>query len=231
MATKMTITFFFSSRGRHTRSYGDWSSDVCSSDLSTDGPGSRFPELSRRTSSCRGGPGPSLGPLDGELTEGEADVHPAPLPHQGQGDLSLRHGLGVGRLAGPGVRLRLDVRPKYLFEVPCAGEPAGAADDFGLSKCNTAARGLDPDPGLLAVVAGDRAGPLGRLVEGGPALEVECHLALDQCVARFLRLVCGEQTAGGTGREHERAHQPGSEDRFGLHVIPRGRGSPLRGPL
>src|SRR6266516_6452185 len=28
------ICFFFSSRRRHTRSYGDWSSDVCSSDLS-----------------------------------------------------------------------------------------------------------------------------------------------------------------------------------------------------
>src|SRR5207248_279009 len=27
--------FFFSSRRRHTRSYGDWSSDVCSSDLKT----------------------------------------------------------------------------------------------------------------------------------------------------------------------------------------------------
>src|SRR5207248_4273824 len=27
--------FFFSSRRRHTRSYGDWSSDVCSSDLYT----------------------------------------------------------------------------------------------------------------------------------------------------------------------------------------------------
>src|SRR5437867_13335803 len=27
------MTFFFSSRRRHTRSYGDWSSDVCSSDL------------------------------------------------------------------------------------------------------------------------------------------------------------------------------------------------------
>src|SRR5207248_3920426 len=26
---------FFSSRRRHTRSYGDWSSDVCSSDLQT----------------------------------------------------------------------------------------------------------------------------------------------------------------------------------------------------
>src|SRR6266516_981493 len=29
----MIILFFFSSRRRHTRSYGDWSSDVCSSDL------------------------------------------------------------------------------------------------------------------------------------------------------------------------------------------------------
>src|SRR5207248_7556618 len=28
-----TLSFFFSSRRRHTRSYGDWSSDVCSSDL------------------------------------------------------------------------------------------------------------------------------------------------------------------------------------------------------
>src|SRR5438094_9451992 len=27
------MIFFFSSRRRHTRSYGDWSSDVCSSDL------------------------------------------------------------------------------------------------------------------------------------------------------------------------------------------------------
>src|SRR5207248_11568145 len=27
------LIFFFSSRRRHTRSYGDWSSDVCSSDL------------------------------------------------------------------------------------------------------------------------------------------------------------------------------------------------------
>src|SRR5207248_3567034 len=27
------VFFFFSSRRRHTRSYGDWSSDVCSSDL------------------------------------------------------------------------------------------------------------------------------------------------------------------------------------------------------
>src|SRR5438094_525423 len=30
---RQTDFFFFSSRRRHTRSYGDWSSDVCSSDL------------------------------------------------------------------------------------------------------------------------------------------------------------------------------------------------------
>src|SRR5437762_13730184 len=31
----MTFVFFFSSRRRHTRYIGDWSSDVCSSDLAT----------------------------------------------------------------------------------------------------------------------------------------------------------------------------------------------------
>src|SRR5690349_23043601 len=30
------MTFFFSSRRRHTRSLRDWSSDVCSSDLATE---------------------------------------------------------------------------------------------------------------------------------------------------------------------------------------------------
>src|SRR5699024_11390875 len=30
---RTTLTFFFSSRRRHTRSKRDWSSDVCSSDL------------------------------------------------------------------------------------------------------------------------------------------------------------------------------------------------------
>src|SRR6266516_5365654 len=35
MAFAFTFLFFFSSRRWHTRSYGDWSSDVCSSDLGT----------------------------------------------------------------------------------------------------------------------------------------------------------------------------------------------------
>src|SRR5207248_4759078 len=40
----LTAIFFFSSRRRHTRSYGDWSSDVCSSDLR----GQRDPGASSR---------------------------------------------------------------------------------------------------------------------------------------------------------------------------------------
>src|SRR5437763_14386075 len=36
--TRRSIEFFFSSRRRHTRYIGDWSSDVCSSDLYGHGP-------------------------------------------------------------------------------------------------------------------------------------------------------------------------------------------------
>src|SRR5688500_19648165 len=35
--TSTLLLFFFSSRRRHTRLQGDWSSDVCSSDLLADG--------------------------------------------------------------------------------------------------------------------------------------------------------------------------------------------------
>src|SRR5690348_18146391 len=35
----MSVFFFFSSRRRHTRWTGDWSSDVCSSDLAGDSDG------------------------------------------------------------------------------------------------------------------------------------------------------------------------------------------------
>src|SRR5437867_10877053 len=48
----LPAVFFFSSRRRHTRSYGDWSSDVCSSDLrlhdSPDPERERFPVLPQR---------------------------------------------------------------------------------------------------------------------------------------------------------------------------------------
>src|SRR5256885_3967546 len=40
----MDLVFFFSSRRRHTRLQGDWSSDVCSSDLVTNWFGFAFPK-------------------------------------------------------------------------------------------------------------------------------------------------------------------------------------------
>src|SRR5205807_4949338 len=52
--------FFFSSRRRHTRLQGDWSSDVCSSDLSRRAPatellsmGAAVPRGARRRDLCR----------------------------------------------------------------------------------------------------------------------------------------------------------------------------------
>src|SRR5215467_6550332 len=39
------IFFFFSSRRRHTRLQGDWSSDVCSSDLIPEYPLARIPRV------------------------------------------------------------------------------------------------------------------------------------------------------------------------------------------
>src|SRR5256885_16945308 len=58
------VYFFFSSRRRHTRLQGDWSSDVCSSDLPIPMSGSRAPRRARAircgwwTAACRGCPFP-----------------------------------------------------------------------------------------------------------------------------------------------------------------------------
>src|SRR5256885_7602404 len=75
--------FFFSSRRRHTRLQGDWSSDVCSSDLA----GRRVPWC--RRSSARG----LLAPRAGRRSHrrgprrGDAGVSPAVGPRPRQGDV------------------------------------------------------------------------------------------------------------------------------------------------
>src|SRR5205807_4346800 len=56
--------FFFSSRRRHTRLQGDWSSDVCSSDLLPDSAGvgvAAVPSGVRKPTACRR-PGPPPAP-------------------------------------------------------------------------------------------------------------------------------------------------------------------------
>src|SRR5436189_4515865 len=48
----MVIAFFFSSRRRHTRYIGDWSSDVCSSDLASSRTATRKPSSPSRTANA-----------------------------------------------------------------------------------------------------------------------------------------------------------------------------------
>src|SRR6266581_9093907 len=58
MTIKNVLVFFFSSRRRHTRWTGDWSSDVCSSDLDSplpDGTGESAPCGTRARGPGRGG--------------------------------------------------------------------------------------------------------------------------------------------------------------------------------
>src|SRR3712207_7005623 len=59
----VSVVFFFSSRRRHTRYWRDWSSDVCSSDLSAPTAPSAEPEAS----AGRHEPGHAGGAADGGL--------------------------------------------------------------------------------------------------------------------------------------------------------------------
>src|SRR5256885_10327971 len=63
--------FFFSSRRRHTRLQGDWSSDVCSSDLSTSQERAILVglEIKARKASVRGGPNAGSGAPDSFTAE------------------------------------------------------------------------------------------------------------------------------------------------------------------
>src|SRR5699024_11449210 len=51
ICTVQLVFFFFSSRRRHTRSKRDWSSDVCSSDLTGSDPICRFARANRQIGS------------------------------------------------------------------------------------------------------------------------------------------------------------------------------------
>src|SRR6266487_2632571 len=81
------LVFFFSSRRRHTRWTGDWSSDVCSSDLTpTATPGS-----------VADGPGTSAVPILAGSTE-IADVNRVLKLHLDDADFTTIGGLLFGRL-------------------------------------------------------------------------------------------------------------------------------------
>src|SRR3712207_8395490 len=66
MLHRIDFFFFFSSRRRHTRYWRDWSSDVCSSDLTDTPPDERTAALATLICSCRLEPALKLPPEDAE---------------------------------------------------------------------------------------------------------------------------------------------------------------------
>src|SRR6266850_6860639 len=106
-----TVFFFFSSRRRHTRLQGDWSSDVCSSDLrpSREVPGPARLRLGdaaavRQHADPGQGDGRPLGRARGPAArDADRGVHGAAAQGQRQGEVALPE---------RGARVRRQVRPR-----------------------------------------------------------------------------------------------------------------------
>src|SRR5215210_6548026 len=107
----MYFVFFFSSRRRHTRYIGDWSSDVCSSDLDGTITSSRVAELYvtealDRVDAAEAGPGEIIavaGMADvtiGETLADPDDPHPLPVITVDEPSISVTIGINHSPLAG-----------------------------------------------------------------------------------------------------------------------------------
>src|SRR5215467_12645381 len=119
------MCFFFSSRRRHTRLQGDWSSDVCSSDL---GPGARR----------RPGPAPAA---RGVPARGHARRVRTARP-----DRARWRGTGPGRQGQPG-NAGPRAAPASAGRGPGTGVGAGSGRDRGRGHVRAAVRG-PAEPGL-----------------------------------------------------------------------------------
>src|SRR5256885_12038772 len=92
------VFFFFSSRRRHTRLQGDWSSDVCSSDLSS-------------ADRARGDPSElPLGGRGASLARGPRAKRPLELPHP---FAPGRAGFGSGSLRSEERRVGKECRSRW----------------------------------------------------------------------------------------------------------------------
>src|SRR5256885_2618748 len=80
-----SIIFFFSSRRRHTRLQGDWSSDVCSSDLNA-----AFAEVCRACSITFIGPSPEAIRLMGDKAQARQLAKQAGVPVVPGSELPLK---------------------------------------------------------------------------------------------------------------------------------------------
>src|SRR5256885_3322308 len=77
LQTAASSLFFFSSRRRHTRLQGDWSSDVCSSDLGEQGAREEDPAAQRGDDPHRSVKSSSATPLSGTTTGRASEETPS----------------------------------------------------------------------------------------------------------------------------------------------------------
>src|SRR5256885_15979983 len=108
--------FFFSSRRRHTRLQGDWSSDVCSSDLRA----ARCVCLPRR---CRAGPASATGQYRPSQT-------PGPVAHRAGRSEERRVGKGVDL----GGRRIIKKKKKKTFHLSASDLPSTTTSSINLRK-------------------------------------------------------------------------------------------------
>lgn len=133
-------------------------------------------------------------PADLELAEAHTDFHTRPRASQGQGDIALGEGLGLGRLDGARGGAGGDIAAKQLLDVADLGELPVAFPNLGLADRQTTTPGGDLHSRRLAIVARDRSRPARRFVKSGPTLERVVH-----------------RTDRGSGRAGSRHHRDQGE--------------------
>src|SRR5256885_4616676 len=201
--SRMAWFFFFSSRRRHTRLQGDWSSDVCSSDL----------WHPRRDARRRGRDGDRHRPV-GEVACGGVGARPA---------------LGTDHRLPPRHRRRLGrCRPRRDFRPRVRGGRAGARRRPGAhhrrhcpcARARRRARFSDAQPHDRRIPAGrvGRGGCAAYHARGGPRLRTLHHVGGTERRSRSPRY-------GGTGDEGRRAggrrYRPASAHRRSQRYLPR----------
>src|SRR3712207_9314730 len=101
------FVFFFSSRRRHTRYWRDWSSDVCSSDL-TDAAPRLAPAGAARTRRRVGAPSAARGPQSRKAVTSRGLASAAGEP------TAAREGVGEGKRVDLGGRRRIKKKKTQL---------------------------------------------------------------------------------------------------------------------
>src|SRR5579875_1053253 len=123
-----------------------------------------------RASSVRG--------LDGESGEADADIPAGAVAADGQRDVTLGHHRCLCAVRSAGLGGGAGISAEHLVDVGDVAEDTAPFVELVLADAEAAALGAEPDVHGAAIVAGDRAGSGCRVVDRGPAVEGEGHVAV-----------------------------------------------------